>query len=36
MGGARGTHEKRWIQGLSGDILGKQTTLKTNMQMGTN
>jgi hypothetical protein len=35
IGGARGTHEKRWTESLSGDILGKGTTLKINMQMGT-
>jgi hypothetical protein len=34
IGWARGTHEKRWTK--SRDILGKGTTLKINMQMGTN
>ena len=34
MGGVRGTHEKRWIQGLSGDILEKVTTLKTKKEDG--
>jgi hypothetical protein len=36
IGAERGTRGKRWIKGLSADIVRKETTLKTNTQMGTN